>query len=322
MASSPGPGSPGRARGPRLGVALALAALVAWSFWDRWTLLSSTPFPVGVDGYFYPIQLRSLLETGHLAYPASPLAFWLMAPLAALTDPVTGAKLGAALFGAAIALPAYGVGARLGQGRGAGLVAAALATSSAGSAYLTIEFVKNGIGLTVALAALWAVLAALDRPTTARILGAAAGVLAAALAHKMAAGIVLAIAVPAALGAAAGRGVLRGRRLLYVLGGLAGAASILLAIGLAAPRRFLSPADAELIERLWSSEPRWTAPALIGARTTLTLGHEALIGLGLGCLAALALGRRGRRGIAAAARAVAGRDRVDELPHGPAGETV
>ncbi len=84
-----------------------------------------------------------------------------MAPLAALTDPITGAKLGAALYGALIAVPAYGVGARLGRGRGAGLVAAAVAAQSAGSAYLTIEFVKNGIGLLAALAALWLLLRAL-----------------------------------------------------------------------------------------------------------------------------------------------------------------
>ena len=45
-----------------LGVALALAALVVYSFLERWEMLTSSPFPLGVDGYFYPIQLRALLE--------------------------------------------------------------------------------------------------------------------------------------------------------------------------------------------------------------------------------------------------------------------
>jgi len=139
-------------------IAAALVALVAWSFRQRWAMLAATPFPTGIDGYFYPIQLRSLLEHGALQYPASPLTFWFMAPFAAATDPITGAKLGAAIGGALIALPAYGVGARLGGHRGAGLVAASYATLSTGSAYLSIEFVKNGLGLTVALAALWLVL--------------------------------------------------------------------------------------------------------------------------------------------------------------------
>src|SRR5207302_493507 len=120
-------------------IAGALVALVAWSLWQRWRLVTASPFPLGVDGYFYPIELRSLLDHGALQYPTSPLAFYLLAPFAAATDPITGAKLGAALFGAMIAVPAYGVGARLGCSRGAGLVAAVLATTSVGSAYLTIE---------------------------------------------------------------------------------------------------------------------------------------------------------------------------------------
>src|SRR5688572_12824432 len=118
---------------PGAAVTGAIAALVAWSFYQRWQLLASSPFPLGVDGYFYPVELRSLLDHGTLAYPTSPLAFYLLAPFAAATDPITGAKLGAAFYGAAVAIPAYGVGARLGAGRGAGLVAAAIATTGVGS---------------------------------------------------------------------------------------------------------------------------------------------------------------------------------------------
>src|SRR5882672_6586983 len=188
--------------GPPAAVAGALLALVAWSFWQRRRLLTASPFPLGVDGYFYPIELRALLSRGELAYPASPLAFYLMAPLAAATDPITGAKLGAALFGALIASPAYGVGARLGDGRGPGLLAAVLATTSVGSAYLTIEFVKNGIGLTVALTALWLALVAAERPTRSRIAAAIAGLVAAWAAHKMAAALVAVVAVPAGITAA------------------------------------------------------------------------------------------------------------------------
>src|SRR4051812_44746536 len=182
--------------GPRVAVAAALVALIAWSFWQRWRMLTASPFPLGIDGYFYPIELRALLSRGELAYPASPLAFYLLAPLAWATDPITGAKLGAALWGAAIAVPAYGVGARIGGGRGAGLLAAVLATTSVGSAYLTVEFVKNGIGLTLALGALWAMLAAADRPTRRRPALALAIASAAAAwgTHKMAAALVAIVA--------------------------------------------------------------------------------------------------------------------------------
>jgi hypothetical protein len=275
-------------------VAAALLALVAWSFWQRWRLLAASPFPLGVDGYFYPVELRSLLARGELAYPASPLAFYLLAPLAAATDPITGAKLGAALWGAAIAVPAYGVGARLGGGRSAGLLAAAIATTSVGSAYLTVEFVKNGIGLTVALGALWLVLAAADRPTRRRLAAAIAGLAAAWATHKMAAAIVVLVAIPAAIAAGRAHGRLRGRRLIYALAALVAAALAVLAIGAAAPHRFLSIGDVALARGLFSTTPRWTAPALVFPGGELSVGHDALVGLG--CALAAAIWLAGRRG--------------------------
>jgi len=286
---------------PSIVVAVLLAILVAWSFGQRYAELTESPFPVGIDGYFYPIQLRSLLETGALAYPASPLTFWLMLPFAAATDPITGAKLGAALFGALVAVPAYGVGARLGHSRGAGLVAAALATTSAGSSFLTFEFVKNGIGLTIALGALWLVLRALDAPSGRRIALALAGVVAALLAHKMAGAIVVALAAPGTICELVGRGVLRGRRLLYLVAALAGAVLLVLVLGLLAPERFVSPRDLGLVLGALGGEARWTAPALALPPHDLMMGHEALLGGGLALLAAASLARPvaralGRRG--------------------------
>ena len=291
---------------PRLAVATGLIALVAWSFWQRWQLLASSPFPLGVDGYFYPIQLRALLERGALQYPASPLAFYLLAPLAAVTDPITGAKLGAALYGAAIGLPAYGVGVRLGGGRGAGLVAAALATTSVGSWYLTTEFVKNGIGLSVALTALWLVLRATERPSAARLAVAGAGLCCAYATHKMAAALVLIVAIPAALAAATSHGRLRGRRLFYAIGGILLAALVALVVGAVAPRRVLSVDDLALVRGLGSTTPRWTAPALVFPGGELALGHDALLGLALALGAVIASAWRAWPAAGPAARPGAG----------------
>ena len=78
-----------RERWIQIAVAAALFALVAYSSWQRWQMLTASPFPLGVDGYYYPIQLRSLLESGTLHYPASPLTFWFMVPFAVATDPLT-----------------------------------------------------------------------------------------------------------------------------------------------------------------------------------------------------------------------------------------
>jgi len=283
-----------RQRLPSALVAASLLGLIAWSFWQRWRLLTTSPFPLGVDGYFYPIELRSLLEHGRLQYPASPLAFYLLAPFAAASDPITGAKLGAAVLGAAIAGPAYGAGARLGKSRGAGLVAAALATTSLGSAYLTIEFVKNSIGLTVALTALWLWLRATDRPTWPRMAAALTGLLAAYATHKMAAAIVLVVAIPTALAAGCAHGVLRGRRLAWAIGGLVVIAAAALVIGAWFPQRFLSAADAKLVDGLVSATPHWSAPALVFPDGELAIGHDALVGLVLGIVAVVTYPLRAR----------------------------
>lgn len=274
------------------GVVVALVLLVAWSFYLRWQVLASSPFPLGVDGYFYPIQVRELLETGRLQFPASPLTFWFMAPFAAATDPITGAKLAAALGGAAIALPAYAVGARFGRGRGPGLVAAAIATSSASSAYLSIEFVKQGIGLTVGVTALWLLLRALDAPTRPRVAIALGGLVAALLAHKLAAAVLLVIAIPAAVEEARARAVLRGRRLLYTLGALFVLGLIVLLLGVCFPQRFLSPRDAALLAGLLSSDAHWSAPALATPQLTLAFGHEAAFAAVIAIAAAVALRMR------------------------------
>lgn len=330
---APGPTAPGAARAappaPRaparwlaIGTALALLALVALSVRERWAELGSSPFPIGVDGYFYPIQLRALLETGRLEYPSAPLALWLMAPLAALTDPITGAKLGAAIWGAAIAVPAYALGARLGGGRGPGLLAAVLATRAAGSAYLTLEFVKNSAGLAIAVAALWLLLRALEAPRASRIAAAAIAVVAAALTHKMALGLVAFVGGPAAGAAALARGAPARRRAIAAVAGVCAAATgLAIALGVAAPRRFPSLADAALLEGLLARQAHWTAPALATPRAALQLGSEALTAAVL-ALAALAAGTRaGRAAIAAAtaraARALAGLRRRPETAAPP-----
>jgi hypothetical protein len=266
---------------------LAVLALAGLSAWWRWEFLAWTPYPVGIDGYYYPVQLRSLLEDGSLYYPASPLAFWLMAPLAAWLGPVAGAKLGAAIGGALVAVPAFGLGRRLG-GWPAGLLAAALATTSAGSFYLTVEFVKQSLGVTVGLAALWAIAWALAAPHTGRIAGAAAAVIAAVLTHKLAAGLVLALAVPAVLVEASAR-----RRLGAVVAGMGGAIAVIAALGWLFPERFLGERDAGLLGSLLTADARWALPALDAGRP-LWIGHEALIA-GIVCAVGAALLAAGRR---------------------------
>ena len=262
---------------PTLATFVALAALVAWSFHERWDVLASSPFPLGVDGYFYPIEVRSLLEHGTLAYPASPVTIWWMAPFAAVTDPITGCKLASALGGALVALPAFGLGKRVGGNHAAGLVAATVATLSAGSAYLSIEFVKQGIGLTLALAALLAVLRAAEASSRRRNLVAAGAIVATLLAHKLAAALVIAISLVVVVEELRARGQLRGRRLLYAIATLVVVAVVLVVLGAISPQRFGSLADLSRARALFTTEAQWDAAALVRPLFTLAFDHEAFI---------------------------------------------
>jgi hypothetical protein len=150
---------------PRWLAVAGLAALAAWAFWDRWQFLNGTAYPTGVDGFWYAVQLRSILDGEGLYYPAAPLSLWLMTPLAAASDPVTGAKLGAALAAAALPLTTYPLGRRIGGERAAGLFAAILVATSAGSFYLATEFVKNAVALPIGMGALTTLGWALERPS-------------------------------------------------------------------------------------------------------------------------------------------------------------
>src|SRR6185503_14880287 len=80
------------ALGTTIAAGLTAAAAVA-----RYRVLAAYPEPVGVDGYWYAIQLRSLLEHGHPADSSLPVALWFLLPFAAAMGPIGGLKVGAAV---------------------------------------------------------------------------------------------------------------------------------------------------------------------------------------------------------------------------------
>lgn len=184
---------------PALGAATALAIATVASV-ARWRFLHSSPYPLGIDGFYYAIQLRSLLRDHHLYYRASPMAFWLMLPGAWALGPIAGAKLGAAVGTALAAVPVYAIVSRATGDRLTGLIGAAIVATSAGSFYLATEFVKQGVGLTLALAFVATLGAALDAPAgrgRRTWFGAAAALFVATLlAHLTALGVAVTFAIP------------------------------------------------------------------------------------------------------------------------------
>lgn len=264
---------------------VALSGLFVWAAWARYAMLYTSAFPIGVDGYFYPIQLRSLLDTGALYYPSSPLSIWLMAPLAWLTDPITGAKLGAAIGGAAIVFPIYVLGRRIGSARSAGMVAAVLVASSAESFYLSAEFVKSGLGLTVAMAYLCALAWTLDAHTTsvANAERTRAGrwsltllaLLATALAHKLAfAFALLCSATPLVIAWRAQARAIHPRTVVIA----AALAIAMITAAIVWPTRFLSWRDLALMTHLFDGAWLPSLPALsVPQSGTLHFQHEPLL---------------------------------------------
>jgi hypothetical protein len=263
---------------------MGLLGMTGWAFVARWQFLDTSPYPFGIDGYYYPIQLRSLLSGAGLHYPSAPLAFYLMLPLAAFAGPIPAVKLSAALGTALATIPAYLIVRRTTGDRGAGLVAAALVTVSQQSFYFCTEFVKNGIGITLALMCLASLGASLDDRSAhpvRRLLVPLLLLGATYATHKAAFGLSVAFCLPPLtvwfVRQLRHRGnPVRWRRfLLWSAAGLVLGSLALVMAGVASPRRFLSWHDLDRLLDL-RAEPRayellysevtyaaWAATALV-----------------------------------------------------------
>lgn len=272
-------------------VAAAVAALVVFAYLHRVRFLNGSPYPVGIDGYYYPVQVRSLLERGHLYYPSAPLVLWLMTPVSALTGAFAGPKIVAAAGTALAAAAAYFLGKRLAAGsRPAGLLSAAIVATSAQSFYLSTEFVKQGVGLTFALAFLAVLGAALDRPTRPRQLAAAALLVACILSHKVALGFAVVGATPG-LAWHVWRRADPDRRRVYLIALSTGIALLAVSVpivGAIWPKRFISVGDLLLLGHILQPETDWSFAALIPTRGRPLLFRREIMWAGIVALALLA----------------------------------
>jgi hypothetical protein len=252
-----------------VGPALAVAVLVTAAFVARLQFLRSSPFPTGVDGFFYLLQIRSLLEQGQLYSPSAPLVPWLMAGLSLVMEPVLAMKIVAALGSAALVVPAFLVARRLSH-TGPALLGAALVATSAQSIFLSTEFVKQSVGLSLAMGFVVALAWLLDRPSARRALVVASLFVSCALAHKTAVGLALLWSLPLFIPR-----LRRSRRLL-----IAGCLGLL--VLLACGRR-----DLAVVGHLFQSQADFTFAVLAPlGRAPLILGHEVALA---GVLAVLAL---------------------------------
>lgn len=139
-------------------VGVALRALVDFS----------QAYPPGTDAGYYPLQVRTLLVSGHLMYHDLPLVFWLEAGPAWLLArwgwPLDDAILAASRAVNCVAAPFAAVavmalGRHWSGGRRqalSGCAAAALIATTSAPALLLIGFHKSSLGLVWFACALWA----------------------------------------------------------------------------------------------------------------------------------------------------------------------
>jgi Dolichyl-phosphate-mannose-protein mannosyltransferase len=254
--------------------AVLVGALFVASVWLRLRALQSSPYPTGIDGYWYLIQVRSLLEHGRLYYPSAPLVPWLMAAVAELSGPLLALKIVAACASAALVIPSYLVAKRICGATGPALLGTALAATSAQSFYLCTEFVKQSAGLSLALGFAAALGWALERRRPLPVLATSLLLVACALTHKTALALALIVALPPVL---AHVWSTRGRTVaLACLGCLA-------VVGLAvawAVRQHLEP-----LAHLFTRHANFSLAVLAGpGPTPLVLGHEVALAFMLASL--------------------------------------
>ncbi|MFM2082323.1 MAG: hypothetical protein RL380_1014 [Verrucomicrobiota bacterium] len=152
-------------------VTLAAVAERAW-------LLFSTPLVPGINGAYYLVQARALLEQGKLGIPDLPLTFWVDAALAKLIQLVSGTSLEASIIlavkledsflPALVALPVFALVRRWSLRVGGGLwlpsCAAFAVACGAPALGMVGDFQKNSLGLVWLAALLWRLHIWLEEP--------------------------------------------------------------------------------------------------------------------------------------------------------------
>ncbi len=247
-----------------LGERALLVLLTLLAFGVRLGRLAGSEHPLGTDGYYYVVQVESLLTHGGLHVPdASWVHGWLGAVAGVWGEPIAGIKIGAAALAAACVPAAWLLGRGLLQGRVGAWLLAAWAAASPTLTHLAGDFPKN-----LGVAAPWLMVLALlawgprGRRSLRWVLLALLA-LAAATAHRTGAALLLLGGLGWSLGWLAGRlgaqseagpwAALRGVGLVLVL-------FIAFSLGSAWLPAWLHPADLARLEGRFAFEPHLPAP--------------------------------------------------------------
>jgi len=111
-------------------------------------ILTRTPLIYGIDGPYYLIQVRGLLETGRLVYGDPPLSFMIFTLFTMLFngDSTLGVRFGVAFFSALSAVPLYFLVKRITRLELAGYASMLISFFSAPHIRMTNDLLKNAVG--------------------------------------------------------------------------------------------------------------------------------------------------------------------------------
>lgn len=159
------------------------------------------PVAVGIDGYYYVLQVDHLLGSGHLYYPSNtPLIIYLLAGVRCLIgDTALAIKIGSCLLHLFLCLGIFKVVEVSTHKARLGTIGAALLASSGQHLYLVTEFVNNLGAVSLIVWSVWCAIRAGQARSVASATAAAALLLAASFCHRSALPLAVALAASAFL---------------------------------------------------------------------------------------------------------------------------
>lgn len=156
---------------------------------------------VGVDGYYYVIQIDTLRQYGHLYYPTNtPLILYLLsAASVVIGNTVLTLKLGSILLHTLLCLGICSIISSVTRHLWLGILGSAIAVSSGLHLYLVTEYVNSLGALTMLLWSMSALIRASQRRSVRWLICAATLLLMAVLSHRLILALLLLIAISAFL---------------------------------------------------------------------------------------------------------------------------
>lgn len=130
-----------------------LSAIVLTGFLFRLSIYFRYPYPFGIDGPYYNLQVESIIKTGWLYTEDTPLVFYFFTLLTLILGDITlSIKVGSSMLSSLIAVPTFYLTKRITKIWWAGEVAAFISLFNPIHIRLLDDFLKNIAGILFLLA--------------------------------------------------------------------------------------------------------------------------------------------------------------------------